>query len=100
MARADKLRRVMAIWDDERQKAGMRKGKYGQPRDKYLVTFFSEDLTDEGLHGAIRNFLADEWWCSEGKRFQDLEHFIRNYGRFLHDVYKHETDDIFFLERE
>ena len=100
MSRADQLRRVMTIWDEERQKAGMRKGKYAQPRDKYLVTFFSEELTDEELHGAIANFLTDEWWSSEGKRFQDLEHFIRNYGRFLPDVYNPKSNDVFFLERE
>lgn len=100
MARADQLRKAMSIWDAERKKLNMRKGKYGQPRDKYLVTFFAEDISDDELHQAIANFLTDEWWSLEGKKFQDLEHFIRNYGRFMPDAYEQETNDIFMLERE
>ena len=103
MTRAEAMKRVMRIWDAERADLKMRKGKYGQPRDKYLLTFFAEELSDEELHKAIHNFLTDEWWDTEGKRFRDLEHFIRNYGTFLPDVYQPDRNrhsDIFMLERE
>lgn len=103
MTRAEAMKRVMRIWDAERADLKMRKGKYGQPRDKYLLTFFAEELSDEELHEAIHNYLTDEWWNTKGKRFQDLEHFIRNYGSFLPDVYQPDRSrhsDIFMLERE
>lgn len=104
MTRAEAMKRVMRIWDAERADLKMRKGKYGQPRDKYLLTFFAEELSDEELHEAIHNFLTDEWWNTEGKKYQDLEHFIRNYSNFMPDVYelprKVSDSDIFILERE
>lgn len=98
MKRAEKLKHLMSIWDDERSKLGMRTGKYGQPRQTYLTIFLAEDLSDLETYQAVENFLTDSWWSSEGRKYQDLEHFIRNYSRFLPDF--SEPDGIYKIERE
>ena len=98
MTRAQQLKRLMYIWDNARSKQGMRTGKYGQPRQQYLTVFLAEDLPEQELYQAMENFLTDSWWSNEGKKYQDLEHFVRNYSRFLPD--SEEPDGIYKIERE
>ena len=83
---ARELKRVMEIWDNERVKLGMRPGKYGQPRAQYLQTFLAENFSDQELYQLIEKFLTDPWWNQKkSKRFQDLEHLIRNYSMYMDD---------------
>ena len=98
MTRVQQLKRLMYIWDNARSKQGMRTGKYGQPRQQYLTVFLAEDLPEQELYQAMENFLTDPWWSNEGKKYQDLEHFVRNYSRFLPD--SEEPDGIYKIERE
>ena len=98
MTRAQQLKRLMYIWDNARSKQGMRTGKYGQPRQQYLTVFLAEDLPEQELYQAMENFLTDPWWSNEGKKYQDLERFVRNYSRFLPD--SEEPDGIYKIERE
>lgn len=98
MTNAQGLKWLMSIWDNERSKLGMRTGKYGQPRKQYLTVFLAENLSELEIYQAMENFLADPWWSGEGKKYQDLEHFVRNYSRFLPDP--EEPDGIYKIERE
>lgn len=56
-------------------------------RPTYYDCFLMEEFEDEEIKVAMRNFLTDPWWSNEGKGYQDLEHFIRNYTRFMPDAY-------------
>ena len=53
----------------------------------YFDCFVMEEFEEEAIKAAMKNFLTDPWWVKEAKGFQDLEHFIRNYTRFMPDAY-------------
>lgn len=100
MSQAQELRKVMGMWSKMRTKLGMKGKKYGQPRNQYMITFFEEELDEVEIFTAMENFLTDEWWSNDGKAYQDLEHFIKNYPKFLSDRYKKQEKNIFSVERE
>lgn len=85
MTEAQQLIKLTAMWDNERVKLGKRPGKYGQPRKQYLKGFFAEaaNREDVDIYRAIENFMTDPWWSTQGLKFQDLEHFVRNYSQFM-----------------
>lgn len=88
---AEAYSKALDAWDSMRAKLGLQGHKYGKPRQFYLKQFCREDFDKPYLYEAMENFLTDPWWSdSEHVKFQDLEHFIRNYEQFLPENYRRE----------
>lgn len=88
---AEAYGKALDAWDNMRAKLGLHGHKYGKPRQFYLKQFCREDFDKPDLYEAMENFLTDPWWSdSEHVKFQDLEHFIRNYEQFLPENYHRE----------
>lgn len=89
MKQAEAHDKALDAWDNMRAKLGLKGHKYGKPRQIYLKQFCREaDFSKPDLYCAMENFLTDPWWCDpEHVKFQDLEHFIRNYEDYLPDNY-------------
>lgn len=102
MRQADAYAKAMDAWDNMRAKLGLKGHKYGVKRQLYIQQFSREDFDKPDIYIAMENFLTDPWWSDpEHVKFQDLEHFIRNYDKFMPENYvrKEEKKKPFMLER-
>lgn len=83
----DKLVATQKIWCSVREELGLKGSKFGIVAEANFEQFCFEKLDGAEIKQAMRNFLQDPWWNGEGKKWQDLNHFIRHYPEFTSDVY-------------
>lgn len=89
MTQAEAQKRAYQAWDDIRAKLNLKGHKYGVPRQLYLRQFSREDFQSPDIYTAMENFLTDPWWSSpDHVKYQDLEHFIKNYEKFMPENYE------------